>query len=109
MAIFDSWLYAGFPWCRQLTVNSFFRFLIAQSSGLAIFSGSIALMLFVCISILQLSVDISFQKIEVSMLDDGQGAYKFQFQEMVPVCVGRNKQSDGPDETVPGVAQVQIQ
>lgn len=48
---------------------------------------------------LQLSVDISFQKTGSSSLDDGQGACKFQSQETLPICVGGSKQSDGPDET----------
>lgn len=93
MSIFESWLYAGFPWCRQLTVNTFFRILMAPSSGVTIFSGSTALMLLVRISILPLSVDISFQKIGISMLDDGQGGCKFQFQEMGS-CLCRWQQAE---------------
>lgn len=50
-------------------------------------------------SILQLSVDISFQKIGSSTLDDGPNACKFQTQVMSPICVGGSKQNDGPDET----------
>lgn len=97
--VFKSWLYAGFPWCRQVTVNTFFRHLLSQNSGMAIFSKLTAFMFLVCILLLQLSVDINSQKIRLSTLDDGQGACKFQFQEMFPICVGGSKQSDELDET----------
>lgn len=99
MAIFESWLYAGFPRWRQVTVNTFFRLLLARSSGLAICSRLTAFMPLFCISKSQLSVDISFQKIGLSTLDDGRGACKFQLQALCPVCAGGSKQSDGSGET----------